>query len=172
MRGSAVKAHIHYEKAFEDYLRARQIPYVAVDEAKKAVFRDARLKSFDFIVYSSGQTNWLVDVKGGRWATRKTNGKPAWENWVTQADLDGQVQWQEVFGVGFRALLVFAYWIQTDARPPAEIVHTFHDETYVFAGVPVDEYRLHARVRSPKWGTVNLPTREFAKHVRPLAEWL
>jgi len=167
-----LKPHIHYEAAFEDYLRSQQIPFVAVDEAKRAAFRDAKLKSFDFIVYSANTTNWLVDVKGRRWATRKGHRKPAWENWVTEADLEGLQQWQEVFGVGFRALLVFAYWIDVGAEPAAEIVHVRRGERYVFAGVPLEEYRLHAQVRSPKWGTVSMPIREFAKHVRPLADWL
>jgi hypothetical protein len=167
-----LKTHIHYEAAFEACLRSRQVPYVAVDEAKRAAFRDAKLKSFDFIVYSNNSTNWLVDVKGRRWAARKGSRKPAWENWVTQADIDGLEQWEEVFGVGFRALLLFAYWLQAEAEPPPEIVYSYRDERYVFAGVPLEEYKLHARVRSPKWGTVNMPTAEFARHVRPLAEWL
>ena len=175
-----MKPHIHYEAAFEDYLRARRIPYVAVDEARRAAFRDARLKSFDFIVYSGRDSNWLVDTKGRRWAVRQAQGasgkprrrKPAWENWVTQADLDGLEQWEQVFGDGFRALFVFVYWLEPGADPPPEIVHTFRDERYVFVGVPVEEYRLHARQRSPKWGTVNLPTRQFARFARPLADWL
>ena len=118
-----MKPHVHYEAAFEDYLRSQQIPFVVVDEAKRAAFRDAKLKSFDFIVYSANTTNWLVDVKGRRWATRKGHRKPAWENWVTEADLEGLKQWEEVFGAGFRALLVFAYWIDDGAEPPPEIVH-------------------------------------------------
>jgi hypothetical protein len=167
-----VKAHIDYEAAFEHYVRSKQIPYVAVDEARRAAFRDAKLKSFDFIVYSTRSKNWLVDVKGRRWVARKGNGRPAWENWVTQADLDGLQQWQEVFGEGFAALLVFAYRLDAEGEPPPEIVHTFREARYVFAGVPVDDYRTEARVRSPKWGTVNLPVREFARHVRPIADWL
>ncbi|MFH1747093.1 MAG: HYExAFE family protein [Planctomycetota bacterium] len=167
-----MKGHIHYEAAFEHYLRARQIPFILVDEAKKASFRDAKLKSFDFIVYSSGQTNWLVDIKGRRWIKRKHHSRPAWENWVTQEDLDGLLQWQEVFGTGFGGLLVFAYWLDPVAEPPPEVMHEHREQRYVFAGVPVDEYRLHARVRSPKWGTVNMPTSEFAKHVRPIHDWL
>ena len=167
-----MKGHIHYEAAFEDYLRTRQIPYIAVDEAKKAVFRDAKLKSFDFIVYSTGATNWLVDIKGRRWIRRKRGSKPAWENWVTQADLDGLRQWQEVFGVEFGGLLVFAYWLGADAEPPPEVVHRYRSQRYVFAGVPQESYELHARVRSPKWGTVNMPTAEFARHVRPIHDWL
>lgn len=167
-----MKPHIHYEAAFEDYLQARQIPYVAVDESKRAAFRDAKLKSFDFIVYSGSNTNWLVDVKGRRWAARRNQRKPAWENWATQADLDGLEQWEQVFGAGFGALLVFAYWLQAPTDPPPEVVHVFRSERYVFAGVPLAEYRLHARVRSPKWGTVSLPTAQFASYVRPLADWV
>ena len=29
-----MKIHVHYEAAFEDLLRSRQIPYVSVDEAR------------------------------------------------------------------------------------------------------------------------------------------
>ena len=43
---------VHYEAAFEGYLRDRGVPYVSVDEAKKALFATAKLKSFDFVVYS------------------------------------------------------------------------------------------------------------------------
>lgn len=166
-----MKAHVRYEAAFEDYLRCEHIPYVAVDECRRTAFRDARLKSFDFIVYSQSQTNWLVDVKGRRWATRG-HVRPTWENWVTESDLTGLEQWQEVFGEGFRALLVFAYSIEGDGQPPPQIVHLFQDRRYVFAGVPLDEYRLHARLRSPKWATVAVPVREFARCVRPLTDWL
>lgn len=167
-----MKAHIDYEAAFEHYLQAQQVPYVAVDEAKRAAFRDAKLKSFDFIVYSKGATNWLVDIKGRRWATRANNTRPAWENWVTQADVDGLAQWQEVFGAGFAALLVFAYRLDANGEPPVEVVHTFREARYVFAGVALDEYRTSARLRSPKWGTVSMPVREFAARVRPIADWL
>ncbi len=167
-----MKSHIDYEKAFEHYLQTHQIPYVAVDEAKRAAFRDAKLKSFDFIVYSASGTNWLVDIKGRRWAARKRNGKPAWENWATQADLDGLTQWEAVFGGDFAGMLVFAYRLDAHGEPPPEVVHAYRDRRYVFAGVPLADYRLNARVRSPKWGTVNLPVREFARHVRPIADWL
>lgn len=170
-----MKDHIHYEAAFQDYLQQRQAPYVAVDEAKRAAFRDAKLKSFDFIVYARGETNWLVDIKGRRWAARKPSRKPTWENWITQQDLDGLEQWQEVFGVGFAALLVFAYWVDLDAGappPPEEVAHPFRGHVYVFAGVPLDQYKLYARVRSPKWGTINLAVKDFARLVRPVAHWL
>lgn len=166
-----MKDYQHYELAFREYLQTRQVPYVSVDEARKAVFRDAQLKSFDFIVYSSRDVNWLVEVKGRRWAARKPGGKPSWQNWVTRDDLDGLEQWEGVFGQGFAALLVFAYWIDAEVEPPAELVFPFRDRRYIFTVVPVRDYIQQARVRSPKWGTVNLPTAEFARFVRPAADW-
>lgn len=89
----------HYERAFEAYLRHRRIPYVAVDEAKRALLpehaQSARLrvpaavgadddpfapssaqpagprmlKSFDFVIYGEKQ-NLLLDVKGRRIARK------------------------------------------------------------------------------------------------------
>lgn len=168
-----MKAHVHYEAAFDAYCRSRGIPFVVVDEAKKASFREVKLKSFDFIVYStSAEQNWLVDIKGRRWAARGANRKPSWENWITQADLDGLRQWETVFGPGFSGLLVFAYWLDADADPPLELAFTHHDKQYIFAALTAAEYAQHARVRSPKWETINIPTREFAERVRPLADWL
>lgn len=170
--GVRVKRHIHYEVAFEDYLRRHQIPYVAVDEAKRAAFRDVRLKSFDFVVYSAGPTNWLVDIKGRRYQPSHRNGQPAWENWVTQDDLDALTQWEQLFGRDFAALLVFAYRAEPPAHPPPEIVHRYDGASYVLAAIDAATYRQHARVRSPKWGTVCMPRALFAHTVRPIAELL
>ena len=64
-----VRRFVHYEAAFEDYLRAKGLPYVGVDEKKKAIFRTAKLKSFDFIVYSETGLNLLIDVKGRKFPT-------------------------------------------------------------------------------------------------------
>lgn len=76
----------HYEQAFEHYLRSRRIPYVSVNEARKALLPDtgrlrepdaddpdgasapghgSSLKSFDFVVYADPE-NLLLDVKGRR----------------------------------------------------------------------------------------------------------
>ncbi len=57
----------HYEAAFEEYLRNRGVPYVAVDESKRSLLGNgASIKSLDFIVSAPGETTWLVDVKGRR----------------------------------------------------------------------------------------------------------
>src|SRR6478752_6364042 len=95
----------HYEHAFEGYLRARRIPYVAVDEARKALLPEAHqlkliapggeagqpsralaLKSFDFVIYGQG-SNVLVEIKGRRVARRagRLGGSAVGrlESWVT-----------------------------------------------------------------------------------------
>jgi hypothetical protein len=167
-----MKSHVHYEASFEHFLRARQATYVTVDEAKRATFRDAKVKSFDFILYSAKRVNWLVDVKGRRVATRGANTRGDFQNWVTQEDLDGLAEWQIVFGEGFEGLLVFAYWLDAEAPPLPDLVHEFRDCRYVFAGIALSDYSQHARVRSPKWGTVSLPRREFAALVRPISDFL
>lgn len=94
----------HYEQAFEHYLRANRVPYVAVDEAKKALVpmqgpdasdrlagsssgasgtADAErnqssggsIKSFDFVVYApQRERNLLVDVKGRMFGSKAAAG--------------------------------------------------------------------------------------------------
>ena len=47
---------------FGQWLQSIGCPHVAVDEARRAVFRDAKLQRFDFIVYRETGDNWLVLV--------------------------------------------------------------------------------------------------------------
>lgn len=83
------RRYIHYEAAFEDYVRSQGWPYVPVDEKKKAIFSGAKVKSFDFIVYPPGRRAWLVDVKGRKFPYETSGGRHYWENWVTREDLEG-----------------------------------------------------------------------------------
>ena len=75
----------HYEQAFEHYLRANRIPYVAVDEAKKSLIPPGHaspsIKSFDFVVYTPAQ-NYLIDVKGRMYGSGARRGG-GFESWVT-----------------------------------------------------------------------------------------
>ena len=168
---------VHYEAAFEDYLRARGWPYVAVDEAKKAIFGASSIKSFDFIVYSQSGSNLLVDVKGRKFPDgvtgRKRGAWRAWENWITCQDADGLAEWEQVFGDDFAALLVFAYWLQgPPQRSPFTDVHLFKQRHYAFLGVALGDYLAVARPRSRKWGTVAVPSAEFAAKARDVASFL
>lgn len=169
---------VHYEAAFEEFLRHRRVPYVAVDEAKRALFADSKLKSFDFVVYSPSGTNLLVDVKGRslrhRGGTSTT--RRGFETWATETDVHDLAQWEQVFGQGFRAVLAFVYWID----PPAllETSHTnpeiieYKNQWYCLLGVDLKEYRQHMRQRSPKWHTVCLPAETFRQLARPIPSWL
>lgn len=158
----------HYETAFEHYLRSNEIPYVAVDEAKRALSGKAPkgLKSFDFVVYSQGGVNLLADVKG-----RKHAGKAgrSLQNWVTAEDVDSLTQWAGIFGVEFEPVFVFMFWCEV--QPPDALFHevfAFNDRWYAVQAVKLSDYRQHMRQRSPKWGTVNIPTETFARIAQPL----
>lgn len=161
---------VHYESAFEDYLHAKGVPCVRVDEAKKAIFGRAKVKSFDFIVYGSAGPNLLVDVKGRKFPDTppgRSSQSRAWENWVTRDDLEGLLDWQGVFGEGFAGAFVFAYWLQgPPRRSPFEDVHLFRRRHYAFMALGVEEYLSLARPRSRKWQTLSIPSAEFARHAR------
>lgn len=168
----------HYEAAFEDYLRAKGWPYVAVDEAKKAIFADVSLKSFDFVVYSSAGPNLIVDVKGRKFpdGTGGKSGRGAirvWENWITRQDVEGLTQWQEVFGSAFVAVVVFAYWLQgPPQRAPFGDVHVFRQRHYAFVGISLGAYVAAARPRSTRWQTVAVPSAEFARAATDISTFL
>ena len=173
--GDAVDRKMHYEAAFESYLQAKAWPYVAVDEAKKAAFGIASLKSFDFVVYSEAGPNLLVEVKGRKFpntAGGRRSGR-AWENWVTRDDVDSMAQWQEVFGAGFVGMLVFAYWLQGPAaEAPFEDVHFFRGRYYAFVGIRCDRYVSMAKPRSPRWQTMTVPTRQFSREAADIVSFL
>jgi hypothetical protein len=163
------RRHIHYEAAFEDFLRSRGVPYVAVDESRKAIFAGARIKSFDFIIHRSEGSNWLVDVKGRKFPYVLDGSKRYWENWVTREDLNGLAQWQEVFGEGFRSVLVFAYWLTDEGeRLPSTSVHVFRGEGYCFLAIHLESYQAHCRPRSDGWDTVTMPVRQFRQLAQPV----
>ncbi len=161
--------NIIYEACFEDYLRAAGIPYVAVDEAKKAIFAGVHLKSFDFVVYSRTGPNLLVDVKGRRFPYR---GGRRWENWATRDDLDSLARWEEVFGSGFAGLLVFCYHLAGEGEDGAfDVVHRFRGESYGLVAVYRSAYVEACRTRSRAWDTVSVPTAAFRGMVRPVVDF-
>jgi hypothetical protein len=160
---------VHYEAAFESLLRERGLPYVSVDEAKRALFANARLKSFDFVVYSKSGPNLLVDVKGR--SARGQSGRSSLQTWAGERDVDDLAEWERVFGEGFKAVLMFIYWVDTPLAPGPGLF-SFRDRWYQGMGVDLHEYRGRMRRRSAKWKTVALPTADFRSLARPLDTWL
>lgn len=175
----------HYDAAFEHYLRANAIPYVAVDEAKRALSaarprklegddacepRTHKLKSFDFVVYSKGGPNLLIDVKGRKHSGR--TGKSL-QNWVTADDAEHLAQWEKLFGPGFIGAFAFLFWCE--AQPPDALfteIFEHGNRWYAVQAIRLDAYRAHMRKRSERWDTVSIPADIFAKHICPLKQML
>jgi len=160
----------HYEAAFEAYLQWHRLCYVAVDETRRAQLGDIKVKNLDFIVYGSSGARLLVDVKGRRFPTGSpVRQRRVWECWSTQDDVDGLERWTELFGPGYTALLVFTYEISPEEPlpDPAEDLWTWRGRRYLLRAVPAEGYRLHMRVRSPRWRTVSLPRLAFQGLARP-----
>ena len=163
----------HYDLAFEWFLRQARRPYILVDERRRALLRDASLKSMDFIVYSRRPYNLLVDVKGRRFPSGGEGARHKWENWATEDDLASLIEWEQVFGADFRAVLVFAYHLVEDRwRGEFDECFEFRQRTYAFYGVWADQYRDAMRRRSASWETVTLPSSIFRRLRAPLREFL
>lgn len=159
-----------YEAAFAAYLKGQGLCTVAVDESRRAQWGTTSVKNLDFIVLGHSGTQLLVDVKG-----RQFPGGPpgkeryVWENWSTQEDLSGMANWSRLFGPGALGLFVFLYRIRPTVQVPADTLDlwTWRDDRYLLRAVPVEAYRRHMKVRSPKWGTVCLPGAVFRELARP-----
>lgn len=161
----------HYEAAFEAFLRERQVPYVAVDESKRALMAGDSLKSLDFIVSAAIGVRWLVDVKGRLFPSGEQ--RQYWKNWSTRDDLISLAHWERLFGEGFAGLFVFAYCVVGERAPlPEERLFTFREQRYGFIGIRLQDYAEEARQISPKWDTVALPTQRFRSLARPLESYL
>ena len=157
-----MRRHIHYEAAFEDYLRSLGWPYLPVDEHRKAIFSGALIKSFDFLVYPPGRRAWLADVKGRKFPYDGKRGRRYWENWVTRDDLEGLRRWRGVFGDRYEPMLVFAYWLLAGPQhEPTPEVHVFRNEYYAFLAVTASAYEAHARPGVRGWGTGTGPARSL-----------
>jgi len=163
----------HYEAAFEAYLRSRQVPYVAVDEAKRSLASDGRsIKNLDFIVASASGVSWLVDVKGRRFPSGEDQ-HYYWKNWSTSDDVESLRRWEALFGEQFVGLFVFAYNIVGDRAPlSAERLFEFRGALYGFVAVRLADYASAARPISPAWDTVAVPTAEFRRLARPVDDFL
>lgn len=161
----------HYEAAFEAYVREQRIPYVAVDEAKKALLPRAAgcrgssaLKSFDFVLYGQG-SNLLAEVKG-----RRVSSPGRLERWVTLDDVESLRAWESLFGPQFEACFIFMYL--HEAQPADALFEELFDHEgrwYALRAVSVRRYQAAMRVRSERWRTVDLEPRAFERLSEPFS---
>jgi len=165
----------HYEAAFEAYLQHNGFSYVAVDEARRSWLGARRVKSVDFLVCGPFGGRFVLDIKGRRFpGGTKEKPRRVWENWSTEDDVDGLEGWAEQFGTGYAGLLVFSYHLLPSVEIAEETpdLFDFHGKRYLFRAIPIDQYRKHQRVRSPRWRTVSIPSPVFRSLVRPVQDFL
>ena len=172
----------HYETAFEAFLRELRLPYVAVDESKKALFSGSKLKSFDFVVYSRSGPNLLVDIKGRKAIGDGGGAGASLQTWTNRQDVDDLSQWERIFGEGFKALFGFVFEVEPLlAPPPGHFVHRqgevgrpagAWERHYLMLCVDLCDYRNHMSRRSVRWDTVAMPMAEFRQLARPMRDWL
>jgi len=180
------KKGTHYERAFKAYLGRLRLPFVAVDQARKAVFGGVHLKSFDFLIYPPQQRRILTDVKGRKLAYSEFQRGRLGESWATRDDVEGLKSWQEVFGCDYLAVLVFAYWLYQDGQGGPEIkskpeqvesmcemsarlgeLFSFEQRLYTFRVVELNAYSVGMKPRSTSWQTVYVPRRIFREVALP-----
>src|SRR5262245_43554179 len=159
----------HYESAFEAWLRAVRLPFVTVNETRRAEAGRRSLKNIDFIVSPAVQPeSWLVDIKGRQFPTA---GRQFWRNWSTADELASLASWETLFGPQFCGLLVFAYQVVGDRAPlAADELFAFRRRLYGFLGVRLDHYASFARPLSARWNTVTVSVPQFRALARPVRE--
>ncbi len=80
---------IPFRQQVEDFLKLEKLPYIKVDEAKRALFAGARLRSFHFVVYMAKTgPDWLL-----------------WAGPLSQECRKDMQQWESIFGNGFMAVV-------------------------------------------------------------------
>jgi hypothetical protein len=170
-----MKRDNHYEAAFEWYLRHRGAAVVPIVETRRSYLDADEVKSPDFIVVGSGASPLVVDVKGRQFPSVSAGKfRKTWQNWSTAGDIDGLARWSGRFGEGFRGVLAFVYHVLPSVVLPGDTpdLFSYRDRLYLARGVTVADYRNRMKARSPRWGTVDLPTVAFREVVRPFTDFL
>ena len=162
------KRHRHYERAFEEWLRARRAPCVPVSQVRRSGDADGPIKNFDFLVHAAGGRHYIVDVKGKRFPQISRGREAYWENWVHLSDLEGLLSWESHFGDGYEGLLVYCYWLQTPDGAGVRKTFSFRGRDYLLVGIPARTYAEHCRRRSTRWQALSISVKEFPSLVKPI----
>jgi hypothetical protein len=190
------KFHLNdYERALKNWLIDNNIPFVFVDEHKKAAFSrsGSRLgtglsrsgvKSFDFLLHSCDGKVILAEVKGRTFRGNSLANLTSLECWVTIDDIEGLKNWRNVFGkdgctapirtfAETSAAFIFVYKMEAiDVDFDGREIFEYDAKRYLFLCVKLDDYCLYMKQRSRKWRTVTLPADKFRQSVIELAELL
>jgi len=171
------KRSIHYEAAFEDYLRARGIPYVATNESRRALSAQVSLKSVDFIFSTSSGENYLVEVKGKQFPYVRRGGRNYWESWLHREDISALLEWARILGPSFKALIVYVYHLTNpfDRRvhgPHFATLHHFRECDYALMGMEAAMFSRLSRLRSGAWDALDVAVTPLLENLRPFEYFL
>jgi len=159
----------HYERAFEHWLIDHRLEYVPLNQLKEVVCAHAEVKSFDFLVCARSGMKILAEVKGRKFRGTSLQRRTALPCWVTTRDIDALTTWQQIFGRGYLAVLVFVYRLEhVDVELDGIVPFEFNDAMYIFYCISLDDYRQWMRARSPRWRTVTLSADGFRRCAVPI----
>jgi hypothetical protein len=154
----------HYERAAGNWLRDNGINFLAVDEAKRAAFGGAKIKSFDYLISLADDEKVVAEVKGRKFKADSVRKLSAFQCWVTEDDIKGLDSWQQVFGEDYSAAFVFAYVLDNvDVELDGINAYEYEGRRYLFFLIMLKDYFQNMRTRSAKWKTVTLASKVFGK---------
>jgi hypothetical protein len=163
----------HYERAFENWLVDRRIPYVRADEHKRLGLPPQSVKNFDFLLYPPPDRKLIVEVKGRTFRGATLAGLKGFECWVTADDIESLRTWRQALGPDHEAVLVFAYRVaKMDVDFNGHSPFRYERERSLFFRIRLDDYCRHMRRRSPKWRTMTLPADKFRQYATDLSSLL
>jgi hypothetical protein len=163
----------HYERAFENWLLDRRIPYVRAEEHKRPGLPPLSVKNFDFLLYPPPDRKVIVEVKGRTFHGTTLAGLKGLDCWATADDIKSLRTWRQALGADHEAILVFAYRVeQADVDFDGRSAFRYDRDTYLFFGIALDDYCRHMKRRSPKWRTMTLPAEKFRQYAIDLSSFL
>lgn len=167
----------HYELMFENYLRKNNLLYIAINEAKRPLYKGERIKNFDFIVISKNGSIVLIDIKGKQFPYTSKYGDNYWENWVRLDDGKYLRMWGGIFRKGTKAILVFPYLIKRK-----EDLNQFRDtfsfgrKQYGLVAIEIEKYLDNSKSRSKSgegtFNAISVSRSLFPSLVKPLSYYL
>ena len=166
----------HFEQAVEKFLQEQKVPYIAINEGKKILVSEDKIKNFDLMLL--GKKTILTDIKGRKFGYESAP-KNLWENWISNFDLFSLDKWSTAFspnGEKTSAYLLYAYCLPDIPMtlPDSFIGNSFYfgDRVYAFFVINITDYSANCKPRSNKPPAVCVSRKLFKTLLRPLSELL
>ncbi len=166
----------HYELAFENFLRDKGLLYIAVNEAKRPIYKGQRVKNFDFIIYT-GRSMILADIKGKQFPYESKLGRNYWENWIGLDDGKYLALWKRIFGGQTKGLIIFVYLIKYKQDLNSfKDVYKFKGKYYGLAAIEIDKYLDNSKPRSKHgkgtFNAISISREKMPLLTKPLSHFL